>query len=48
MPLEVIENEVCITSHWEGRLVHQRRDGSNVVVTVGGGFYRLPSIPLKK
>lgn len=48
MPLEVIENEVRITSHWEGRLVHQRRDGSNVVVTSRWGLLQAPEYPAEK
>lgn len=33
MSLAVIEKEVRVANHWEGPLIHQRRDGSNIVVS---------------
>ena len=32
VPLEVIEEELRVKGHWEGHLIHERRDGSKVTV----------------
>ncbi|MBA5865210.1 MAG: PAS domain-containing protein [Nitrospira sp. CR1.3] len=32
VPLEIIEAELLARGHWEGQLIHQRRDGSKVSV----------------
>ena len=32
VPLEVIEQELRTKGHWEGQLIHERRDGSKVTV----------------
>ena len=32
MPVEIIEEELRVKGHWEGNLIHKRRDGSKVTV----------------
>lgn len=33
VPIEVIEQELRVKGHWEGQLIHERRDGSKVTVS---------------
>ena len=47
-PIEVIEKDVQGMKHWEGRLVHQRRDGSTVAVISRWGLQQALKSPSEK
>lgn len=42
IPLEVIEEELRVKGHWDGELIHQRRDGSMVTVASHWDLQRNP------
>jgi PAS domain S-box-containing protein len=42
IPLEVIEEELRVKGHWDGQLIHQRRDGSTVTVASHWDLQRNP------
>ena len=43
VPLEVIEQELRTKGHWEGQLIHERRDGSKVTVASHWDLQQNPS-----
>ena len=43
VPLEVIEQELRTKGHWEGQLIHERRDGSKVTVASYWDLQQNPS-----
>ncbi len=43
VPLEVIEQELRTKGHWEGQLIHERRDGSKVTVSSHWDLQQNPS-----
>ncbi len=43
VPLEVIEAELRTKGHWEGQLIHERRDGSKVTVASHWDLQQNPS-----
>lgn len=45
IPIEVIEEELRVKGHWEGRLVHERRDGSKVAVASQWDLQQNPKSP---
>lgn len=45
IPIEVIEEELRVKGHWEGHLIHERRDGSKVSVASQWDLQQNPKSP---
>lgn len=45
MPIEVIDEELRVKGHWEGNLIHERRDGSKVAVVSQWDLQQNPKSP---